>query len=148
MEPIKCTMQDVVNVIPALNDLHTIRLPVKLSLDIRRIEKAVMEEHKYFQEEEKRIIDTYCERNGEGDYIRPPILDSDGNTVVDEAGNVLYDSTKILIEDMDAFQKEFAILLNSEVVLNVRKIALSRIGDIELSYGRIGGLEFLIDNDL
>lgn len=145
MESIKCTMKDVSKSMPALENLRKVDLPVKASLQILRIHKEIEKEFEIYLAEEKTIVERHAERDGEGNMVRPPLLDKDEEKVLDPEGNEVPNPKQVVIKNMSTFTADMDELLGAEVTFMLNKIPLELIEDIEISYNDTDALAFLIE---
>lgn len=145
MEPIKCTMGDVVKAMKALEKLRKVDLPVGVSLELRRIHKEVEREFDLFLEEEKIIIENNAERDEKGGFVNPPLLNAEGQKVLDDDGNEVLDLNRVAIHDMDIFSTSMDQLKSQPVELNARKLPLHLIENVEITYDDADALAFLVE---
>ena len=112
IEGIEVTMDDLVRSRGLLGALNNSRMPAKVGMQVRRIVKAVNAELEIYEETRKALIDKYAKK------------DDDGNPVVKDEN---YE-----IEDRDKFDEEIQEALESEVVLNVRRLGIDELDGIEI----------------
>lgn len=147
MEPaIFCTMREIVNVVPALERLGKVELPIKVSIQIRRIDKAIHDEHHIYLEEEAVLLERYSERDEEGNIVRPNLLDEKGKELLDPEGNPVPNPAAYTLKDPEKFYEEREELLDAVVTLRFDKIPLELVENLEVSYDDAEALAFLIEH--
>lgn len=117
---ITLTLKDVLNSVPALQEIANQPIPAKISFRLGVLIRKVNERCEVYQETRKALCEKYGEENqDEGKYdIRP--------------------------EEQDTFNKELDDLLAEEVTFNVSPIKLRVIESVPLSPGAMASLHWLV----
>lgn len=134
MNEIVCTMGDVVNCIPALYRLREEKLPIKTSLYVSRLAKAVDVEYEIYIEEEKKLLDIYAEKDEKDEYVRIPV----------EGTN----DFKIHILDMNSFNMDQEEIFSVEVFLPVSRLSFESIAELKISPNDLDALMYLLEDDI
>lgn len=113
---IKLTLNEVISVIPALQQLIKKDFPGATAFKIARLMREIEKEAKMFEEERIKIVKVYGEK------------DKSGELVIQEDGSV-----KIAPEKIADCNAELTDLLNTEVEVNANKLEENVFNDIELS---------------
>jgi predicted mannosyl-3-phosphoglycerate phosphatase (HAD superfamily) len=102
--------------VAALNNLIEMDIKSAAAFRLMRVIKELSSLIEDKVKAEKRILDTYMEKDFSGNPI--PVLNDDGS-IIDGA---------VKIKDMDKFQKEMEELLSVETTINVDKIKFEDLG--------------------
>lgn len=125
---IKVQINDLLNSTEALQKLSKTDLKAKLAWQVARLLKAADKEIQEFNETRLKLIQKYGEK------------DESGELITDEKGNC-----KILPDSLDSFSTELNELVNSEIELNVNKIAIDDLDSISFTPADMNSLENFID---
>ena len=125
---IKVQINDLLNSTEALQKLSKTDLKAKLAWQVARLLKAADKEIQEFNETRLKLIQKYGEK------------DENGELITDEKGNC-----KILPDSLDSFSTELNELVNSEIELNVNKIAIDDLDSISFTRADMNSLENFID---
>lgn len=113
---IDVTIQDLVKSVSVLNKIMEQPFHGSLAFKLSRIIREVRRELETYEEERKKILSAYGEK------------DESGNLVLDERGNV-----KIIPQFKEACQLEFDKLLKTQIVLNVDKIESNELDEFQIT---------------
>ena len=125
---IKVQINDLLNSTEALQKLSKTDLKAKLAWQVARLLKAADKEIQEFNETRLKLIQKYGEK------------DENGELITDDKGNC-----KILPDSLDSFSTELNELVNSEIELNVNKIAIDDLDSISFTPADMNSLENFID---
>ena len=148
MNAIVCTLGDVVKGTPALGRLREEKLAIKVSLDVRRISAVLDAEYEIYIEAEKELLDRHGQKNDEGDFVRPPVLDEAGSIMVNKDGAPILDETRIQLIDKPMFQEDMDTLFSVDLELMIKPLQLSGISHLKISPNDLDALFFLIEDDI
>lgn len=113
---IEVQVKDIVNSAEIFSALSQKKLNMRMAYQLAKIIKEVQKEFELFQETRMKLIYEYAERN------------EDGQLKVDENNNFTIPKEKI-----QNFQKELNELLEMQVELQINKINLDELEDIEFT---------------
>lgn len=102
--------------VAALNNLIEMDIKSSVAFKLMRVIKELSSLIEDKIKMEKRILDTYMEKDFSGNPV--PVRNDDGS-VIDGA---------VKIKDMDKFQKEMEELLSVETTINIEKIKFEDLG--------------------
>lgn len=119
---IELTVRELIESIPALQEINNKEMPAKVAYQFARIIREVDKENQIFQEARRKLIDKYG------------VKDEDGKLVEDEKGNISIANDKI-----DEFNKEVNDLLEEKISLNCSTISVEMLSG-EFSPTRINNL--------
>ena len=125
-------LKDIVNpeFTIAFSKLLTVNLPVKTAFKLAGINKILQEEMAKYGQIRNRLLTQYGKK------------DSEGNLITEETS-----SGKVYsMDNKEKFDKEYEELINISV--DLPKIALSEMGDIELSAQSLSVLLPILEDDL
>lgn len=125
---IQVTLNDILNSISIFREISMKVLPVKTAFRVARLIRELDKENATFDESRRKIIEMYAER------------DEDGNYKQTDEGNVIIQQDKAK-ECNDAMVD----LLNTTVEINVDKLNLDDLGDIELAPTQALAMEAFIE---
>jgi hypothetical protein len=123
----KLTNRQVVQSVPAINVLNTLKLPVKASFRVAKTSKELDSVLTVYNETLKKLQEEYCER--------------------DEEGAVKTDGNQIVFKDASAFQTAFTELLDLESEVSVRTVKLDDLGSVEVEPSVLYQLDWLLEED-
>lgn len=113
---IEVQVKDIVNSAEIFSALSQKKLNMRMAYQLAKIIKEVQKEFELFQETRMKLINEYAER------------DEDGQLRVDENNNFTIPKEKI-----QDFQKELNELLEMQVELQINKINLDELEDVEFT---------------
>jgi len=117
---IKVTINEILNSIAVFREISNKSLPVKIAYQVARIIRELDKENTTFDETRKRIIETYCER------------DENGNMKITDEGNVILKN-----DTVEQCNKELEELLNTSLEINAELIQLDELEGINLTPNQI-----------
>lgn len=133
-----CATQTEENPFPSLGVLLSQSLPIRQAFLLGKIAKAVGGEIEQYQATRKALCERYANKDGEGKAI---MLGADDKPVA-EGQPGRYD---IPIESMEAFNKEHAELVATEVSIPGTKIKVNDLAGVKIAPVHLISLEWLID---
>lgn len=113
---IEVQVKDIVNSVEIFSALSQKKLNMRMAYQLAKIIKEVQKEFELFQETRMKLINEYAER------------DEDGRLKIDENNNFTIPREKI-----QDFQKELNELLETQVELQINKINLDELEDVEFT---------------
>lgn len=113
---IEVQVKDIVNSAEIFSTLSQKKLNMRMAYQLAKIIKEVQKEFELFQETRMKLINEYAER------------DEDGQLKVDENNNFTIPKEKI-----QDFQKELNELLETQVELQINKINLDELENVEFT---------------
>lgn len=125
---IKVSLNDILNSNNIFREISNKTLPVKTAFRIARIIRELDKENATFDEARRKIINKYA------DY------DENGNIKQTDEGNII-----IKQECIDACNNEIIELLNTIVEINVEKLHIDDLGDLELTPAQSLSLDAFVD---
>ena len=125
---IQVTLNDILNNAEIFRELSAKALPVKTAFKIARLIRELDKENTTFDESRRQIIEKYAERDENGRIKQTP------------EGNIQLQQDKI-----EECNNELVELLNTTIEINVDKISIDALGDIELTPVQIINLEAFIE---
>lgn len=102
--------------VTALNNLIEMNIKSSVAFKLMRVIKELSSLIEYKIKAEKRILETYMEKDSSGNPV--PVYNDDGSTI----------DGAVKIKDMDKFQKEMEELLSVETSINAEKIKFEDLG--------------------
>jgi len=118
-------IRSMIEVLPVLMEE---KLPVKTAYWLARALQELSRKFEPFETARKNLVNKYAEK--------------------DEAGELIVDGDTYVIDDMEAFQAEFATLAEQEVEIKYNPLTLDQLGDIQVKGTDIFKLGRLItDNE-
>jgi hypothetical protein len=120
----KLSNRKLLNVVPSLNELNKLKLPVKTSYRLAKLSRKVESALKDYQKTLESLQDKHAERDDEGEKVVT------GNTIK-------------FVDDV-AFKKEFDELLEFEADVDTKKISLNDFGSVEVEPSFLYHLDWLI----
>ena len=125
---IRFTFGELQGIMEGLNEIGNVKLPVKAAYLLNKIGKKANKEYMSFEETRVKLANDYC--------------------VKDEAGKPTIENGQFIISDVPKFNAEFNELASIEVTIdNINPIALSQLGDIQVSPFTLSKLEKIIFDD-
>ena len=111
---IKVTLRDILNSMNVFNELVQKELPAKVAFNTERLSEQLQTEYTRFENARNNILQKYCE-----------IDEETGNFKSDEKGD-------LLIKDgcIEAFNKEVADLLDTELEINASPLTLDSLENL------------------
>lgn len=125
---IQVTLNDILNNAEIFRELSAKTLPVKTAFNIARLIRELDKENTTFDESRRQIIEKYAERDENGRIKQTP------------EGNIQLQQDKI-----EECNNELIELLNTTIEINVDKISVDALGDIELTPVQMINLEAFIE---
>lgn len=125
---INVTLNDILNSSETFREISTKSVPVKTAFRIARLIRELDKENVTFDESRRKIIEKYAER------------DENGGMKQTDEGNVILQQDKI-----NECNSEMLDLLNTEIEINVDKLHVDDLGDIELTPAQTLSLEAFIE---
>ena len=117
------TAQQMLGIIPSLQKLMELQLPIKKSYEVYKLIKNINEQKDFFALEERKLIDKY-------------------NATILENGNIKF----ITKEDQINFSEEYEVLMNCEIdVVAAVELTFDDLGSSEFSPKEIMALEGVIN---
>lgn len=123
----KLTNRQVVQSVPAINVLNTLKLPVKASFRVAKTSKELDSVLTVYNETLKKLQEEHAER--------------------DEDGAVKTEGNQIVFKDSKAFQEAFTELLDEESDVSVRTVKLEELGSVEVEPSVLYQLDWLLEED-
>jgi hypothetical protein len=117
-----------------------VKVSIVTSLAFRRAAKALDAEYELYIEEEQKLLDIYAEKDDLGGFVRPMIETENGEMVPDR--------TKVNLNDEKGFNAALDELFAAEVTLDIPKIKLSALTNIDISMNELETVFFLIEDDM
>jgi hypothetical protein len=102
--------------VTALNNLIEMNIKSSVAFKLMRVIKELSSLIEDKIKAEKRILETYMEKDSSGNPV--PVYNDDGSTI----------DGAVKIKDMDKFQKEMEELLSVETSINAEKIKFEDLG--------------------
>ncbi len=121
---IKVNLNDVVNSTQTFNKLMQQPFKGSLAFKIARLARELEKEMQTFNNERMKIIRKYGKK------------DENGELIIDENGNVNFDTDKI-----NELNNEFNSLLETELEINADKLPMDSIDEFELTPQEVIGIE-------
>lgn len=125
---IQVTLNDILNNAEIFRELSTKVLPVKTAFKVARLIRELDKENITFDESRRKIIEKYAERDDNGVIKQTP------------EGNIQLQQDKI-----EECNNELVELLNTTIEINVDKINIDALSDIELTPAQMINLEAFIE---
>lgn len=125
---IQVTLNDILNNAEIFRELSAKALPVKTAFKIARLIRELNKENTTFDESRRQIIEKFAERDENGRIKQTP------------EGNIQLQQDKI-----EECNNELVELLNTTIEINVDKINIDALGDIELTPAQMINLEAFIE---
>jgi len=110
----KIKVGEIQGLVEGLKSIIEEKLPAKASYWLARDASKLSRELQTFEQTRLKIVEKYCKRDKKGE----PIIDKENNQ---------YD-----MADMVAFQKEFRTIMDEEIEIDLKTIALSELGDVKI----------------
>lgn len=125
---IKVTLNDIFNATETFQMIMSQSLNGSLAFKIARLARELNKEMETFNEQRRKILDTYC------------VKDENGEIKQAENGTV-----QIIPEKISDFNEEFNNLLKTEVEINAAKIPIDAIDNFNITPQQILTIEMFID---
>lgn len=125
---IQVTLNDILNNAEIFRELSTKSLPVKTAFKVARLIRELDKENTTFDESRRQIIEKYAER------------DENGIIKQTAEGNIQLQQDKI-----EECNNELVELLNTTIEINVDKISIDALGDIQITPAQMINLEAFIE---
>lgn len=109
----KIELAELENIIVGGKEIIEKELPIKTSFRISRTLKKVQEEYEIYDEKRKSIISKFSKK--------------------DKDGKIIENEGKVTIENTSMFQKEINELDSIEIELDIEKISINDLGEIDIS---------------
>lgn len=122
----KITNAQLVSSVPSLNVLNGLKLPVKASYWVAKTSRVVQNSIEDYQEALSKLQKKHAE--------------------LDENDEMKTEGDKVIFKDPNAFQEEFQELLKMEVELNLNKISLDSLGDVEIEPSLLYHLDWFLED--
>ena len=119
---------DLLNSTEVLQKLSKTQLKAKTAWQVSRVLKLAEEEIQTFNDTRMEVLKKYAEK------------DENGELITDENNNC-----KIIQSEITKFNNELTELLENEIELNVNKINIEDLNDIDFTPAEINALESFID---
>lgn len=120
----------VTNLNDALNEMKDQTLPFKLSLIIAKNMGALSKEIEFFVEQERKFANDYLQRNEDGTFV----MEGEGVFKIIEGKE---EECRNAREELDKFT----------VDVDLRKIPVSLVENMELTPKQVGALELIIEEE-
>ncbi len=124
---VKVSLGELKDIGEGMGELANTKLPVKTSYAISKINKQIVAEFQEFDKERVKILDAYSKKG--------------------EDGKPVIENNNYVIEDMEAFTKEFNELCAIEVEINAEPISIEQLGDIEISFLTLAKIDKFIKGE-
>ena len=121
--------------IEAINTLASAKVPARAAFVLAQNLKLIADLAQTYEKARSDLVVKYAHRNEAGELVRP----------VDSTGKVMEDSMKVAPDKLTDYYRELQDLLEVETELNIKKVKLSDVGNVELSVGQMSQLLWLID---
>jgi hypothetical protein len=123
----KLTNRQVVQSVPAINVLNTLKLPVRASFRVAKTSKELDSVLTVYNETLKKLQEEHCER--------------------EEDGSVKTNGNQIVFKDAEAFQTAFTELLDEESEVSIRTVKLDDLGSVEVEPSVLYQLDWLLEEN-
>lgn len=123
-------ISNLLNSTEVLQKLSKTQLKAKTAWQVSKVLKLAEEEMQTFNDTRMEVLKKYAEK------------DENGELITDENNNC-----KIIPEKISEFNDELTELLDNEIELNVNKINIEDLNDIDFTPAEINSLEAFIDFD-
>lgn len=115
-------------IMEGLNEMLDKELPIKTAYWFGKLAKKIQKEYGELEENRMKLVQKHAKKG--------------------ETGNPIIENDKFVFANQDSFNAQFLELLETEVQIDFKPIALDRLGDIKLSPIAMIGLEkFLVIDD-
>lgn len=121
-------ISNLLNSTEVLQKLSKTQLKAKTAWQVSKVLKLAEEEMQTFNDTRMEVLKKYAEK------------DENGELITDENNNC-----KIIPEKISEFNDELTELLDNEIELNVNKINIDDLGDIDFTPAEMNALEAFID---
>lgn len=125
---------DIVNpiAIKTLQRLDAERLPAATSFIVHMNLKALSDINRVFSEKRDALVLKYAKKDEEGKPMHPTDQGEDN-------------ASRVIIDDIPAFEKELQELLDVDVDVKITKIKPKQLGDVLITPSEIGSISWMID---
>lgn len=120
----KVTIQQLLNSVQGIRDLHSAKLPGKVALSVIRISKKVDAALADFNDTRKKMIE-------------------DTGATPDDAGNYQFETP----EAAQALAMEIAGVAMAEVDIDHNPIPFSKLSSVDMTPSTLGAIEWMIDTE-
>ncbi|MCK4260030.1 MAG: hypothetical protein KAX49_13710 [Halanaerobiales bacterium] len=122
--------------IEELKNLSSLNLPIKISFKLSKIIKEISSLTKIINEEEKKILDKYGEKDKNGEFVK----------VLDKDGNINPNTIKIKKNEVENCNKDMNELREIENEIDIEKIKIEDLGeDLKISPNTFLLLDWLFE---
>lgn len=109
----KIYLGELENIIGSMREIIEKEMPIKTSFKFSKAIKKLDEEAQLYDEKRSQLIQKFAQKN--------------------ESGEIIQEEGKVTINNMPEFQKEITELNSIEVNLDIEKISINDLGDIDIS---------------
>ena len=131
------SLRTVMDSFPVIEELFYKDIPAKASLRIRSLKRELHDYMHDYVDEEDKLLKKHAELDENGEFVRPEILDENGENILDH--------NKVHILDWDKFEKEYKELLRLEVPITTSVIPFSTIKDVDISGEKLDKIIVFLD---
>lgn len=124
----KLTNRQIVQAVPAINVLNTLKLPVKASFNVAKTSRALDIVLEDYNKTLKKLQEEHAKRNKKGEMVTK--------------------GDQIQFKNPEAFNKAFGELMDLESDVRVRKVKLEELGNVEVTPAVLYQLEWLLEDEL
>lgn len=124
---IKIQLGELKEMLQALDELAVAKLPVKTAYWVQKFGKKLVKEYSSFEEQRKKIIDEHGKR--------------------DEKGNLIIENGQYVMDDAEAFAKEYNELASITIELDFNPITIEQLGNTVVTPSALARLEKYIISD-
>ena len=118
----KLTIKDILEATPILKKVTAFSLPAKVSYNIMRNMKKIEHEIKPFEESRLQLVRKYGKEGEDG-------------------------KTTVLEENLEAFYKDVASLLDEEIDVDIRSIKIDQLEGVKLTPSEIQFIDFMFEKE-
>lgn len=117
--------ETIVNSLKPLESLIDQKIPIKGAIKIRRAVSAIIPHANDYEDLRKKIINEYAER--------------------DDSGEIKVVENLVILKDVEKASSDLKILNETEVLIDIEKINVDKLGDINVEPRILMALEWLFD---
>jgi len=128
----KITNKMVIDSVSSLNTLNELKLPVKTAFRLAKITKKLNEILEAYNSVLQKLQQEYVEKDEEGKQV----------TFIDPATPSI---TRLSFKDREAFDAAYQELLGIETEIEITKISLDDLGNVEIKSSTLYDIDWLIE---
>lgn len=118
----KLTIKDILEATPIFKKVTAFSLPAKVSYNIMRNMKKIEHEIKPFEESRLQLVRKYGKEGEDG-------------------------KTTVLEENLEAFYKDVASLLDEEIDVDIRSVKIDQLEGVKLTPNEIQFIDFMFEKE-